>query len=661
MRLRPLRSEEISTLKSNGCRSETWDTIEVIDDFKTANIRNVRFSGTVRLGRFNGRIELEPGLVRACGIYNTSVTDCTIGNNAYIAGVQNLFRYRIGDDVIIENTGTLAVTGSTAFGNGIRINVLNEAGGRELTIFDTLSSQIAYLMVTCRHERTFIEHLTTVIDAYVKTKASQTGMIDSGARIRNCGSIRNVAVGPHARLTGATLLEEGTIASSHHDPVFIGYNVSAKNFIVQSGTVIDNGALLTDCFIGQGVRIGKQLSAEHSAFFANCEGFHGEMCSIFAGPYSVSHHKSTLLIAGMFSFYNAGSGTNQSNHMYKLGPVHQGILERGAKTGSFSYLLWPSRIGPFTAVIGAHHANFDASEFPFSYIHEEDGKSVLTPAMNLFSVGTHRDSIKWPDRDRRKDSVKHDLLHFDLFNPYTIRKVLQAQKILTDLGSTASKEQEFVTYKGLSVKRLLIKTVVKYYELAVQMYIGNELMKRLGKAEPVTSIQDMRRKLGYEITDYCPSWIDAGGMFMPKSAYDTLVTSVSNGDIDSLDRLTNTLGQIFTDYDRTAWAWCATLIERRVELPINQIQSSHLIRIVQEWHDSSLKLNNMIGNDAVKEFDAGSRIGFGVDGDESVRDLDFDAVRGTYDQHSFILRLKKQSETIRSRKEEVIRSLEALG
>ena len=86
-------------------------------------------------------------------------------------------------------------------------------------------------------------------------------------------------------------------------------------------------------------RSGKQFSAENSVFFANSEAFHGEAVSVFGGPYTVTHHKSSLLIAGMYSFFNAGSGTNQSNHMYKLGPVHQGILERGSKTGSFAYLL----------------------------------------------------------------------------------------------------------------------------------------------------------------------------------------------------------------------------------------------------------------------------------------------------------------------------------
>ena len=184
------------------------------------------------------------------------------------------------------------------------------------------------------------------------------------------------------------MLESGTIVSCKEAPSFVGEGVIAKKFIILSGSKIDSGAMIEKSFVGQGVRMGKQYSAENSLFFANCEAFHGEACSLFAGPYTVSHHKSTLLIASFFSFFNAGSGTNQSNHMYKLGPVHQGILERGSKTGSFAYLLLPSIVGAFTVVMGKHYANFNTSDFPFSYISEEKGKSELTPAMNIFTVGT---------------------------------------------------------------------------------------------------------------------------------------------------------------------------------------------------------------------------------------------------------------------------------
>ena len=324
--------------------------------------------------------------------------------------------------MVISNTGSLAVNEESTFGNGTEIEVLNEAGGRELPIFDRLSSQTGYLTVLYRHDKVFTGKMLELIREYSKSKRANRGLIQTGARIQNSLIIRNVWIGSCATITGASLLDEGTIMSSMEAPVFIGIGVVAKKFIILSGSSVDSGAILDKCFVGQGVKMGKQYSAESSAFFANCEAFHGEACGLFAGPYTVTHHKSTLMIASLVSFFNAGSGTNQSNHMYKLGPLHQGILERGSKTGSFSYLLLPCHIGAYTVVMGKHYANFDSSDFPFSYISEEKGKSELTPAMNLFTVGTRRDVDKWPARDRRKDPDKLDLIHFDLFNPYIVGK-----------------------------------------------------------------------------------------------------------------------------------------------------------------------------------------------------------------------------------------------
>lgn len=70
--------------------------------------------------------------------------------------------------------------------------------------------------------------------------------------------------------------------------------------------------------------IEKGFTAHDSLVFSNCSLENGEACALFAGPYTVSMHKSSLLIGCQTSFMNAGSGTNQSNHMYKLGPVHWG-------------------------------------------------------------------------------------------------------------------------------------------------------------------------------------------------------------------------------------------------------------------------------------------------------------------------------------------------
>jgi len=51
-----------------------------------------------------------------------------------------LSNYIIEANVAISNVGSIALKGESAFGNGIEIEVLNEGGGRELPIFDRLSS-----------------------------------------------------------------------------------------------------------------------------------------------------------------------------------------------------------------------------------------------------------------------------------------------------------------------------------------------------------------------------------------------------------------------------------------------------------------------------------------------------------------------------------------
>lgn len=627
MSYRKLSSEEIEFLEKKNCTSPDWNSINVAENFNPLQLSNVHFSGEI-----------------------------FIGNNIRIRNVSNISNYLIEDDVLLENISSITVEGEAAFGNGTKINVLNEGGGRELIIYDKLSAQVAYLLVTCRHNPEFIANLESIIRDYCNYHKSKIGKIGKGTSIKNSGVLKNIWIENSSMLEGVICLKDGTLLSSIEDPISIGNGVIAQDFIIQSGSTINGGALIDNCFVGQGVKIGKQYSAENCAFFSNSEAFHGEAVSIFAGPYTVTHHKSTLLIASIFSFYNAGSGSNQSNHMYKLGPVHQGVLERGSKTGSFSYMLWPSKVGPFSVVIGKHYNNFDASAFPFSYINEENGKSLLTPAMNLFTVGTRRDSQKWPARDKRKDPVKYDLLHFDLFNPYIIGKMLEGSARMKELYDNASKEAEYVTYKGLHIKRLLLKSCIKYYEMAIKIYIGDELLKRLS-VETIRSESGIIDSLKYNRTLCSEKWIDAAGMLISQKNYDLILNDIASGKIKSLKELNDEIHLISKNYKDSAWAWCANLIEKRFNLQINNITRDQLSIIIQDWKENRIKLNNMILKDAEKEFDQTSRIGFGIDGDDKIRDEDFDNVRGKYEENKFVLELKKESEGITSLAESLIEKL----
>lgn len=640
---RNLNNDEIALLKQNGCLAENWDHILVSEGFQPERVRNVYFSGRNTLGTFDSSIELEEGQSVRCGVYNSTLHDTVIGDNVFVASVQFLSRYRVESGAVVRNVGTIAISGKTTFGNGVEISVMNEAGGREVIIYDRLTSQVAAIMAAARHDPQIAARLKDMITRYVEDKVSGRGRIGKHAQIRDCGVLRNIDVGPYARISNARHLEEVTLASNKSAPVSIGAGVIARNVIVLSGSSIDTGALLKNCFAGQGVQIGKQFSAEDCAFFANSEGFHGEAVSLLAGPYTVSHHKSTLLIAGMCSFINVGSGTNQSNHMYKLGPLHQGILERGVKTGSFSYMGWPSHIGPFTAVIGKHPNSFDASEFPFSYINEIEGKTVLTPAMNLFTVGTLRDSAKWADRDRRKDTVRFDLIHFDLFNPYIIGKVITAMEVMEKLRNAASKEQDHVHYKGLNIKRLLLKTCARYYDMAVKIFLGNTLRKRLqGLSSPADSRQ-LLQKLRYDPARMHRQWIDLSGMFLPAQVYGKLLEDISSGLHWKPQDLENALSEIHKGYDEYGWAYCASLIEERYGKAVDEWDRDLIVRVLEDGRDQAVKFNNMIQHDAKKEFDPTSRIGYGVYGNT---DEDFEAVRGSLEENRFVKGLIEDNKSI---------------
>ncbi|HDL18004.1 MAG TPA: DUF4954 family protein [Bacteroidetes bacterium] len=654
MEYRKLADEELQSLQNQGCSADDWNSVLAAENFSTGTIKNVHFSGQVKIGQLNGTIEIRDGITKSCGLKNSYIKDCTIGDNVYIADVKNLVNYQIEKDVVLENIGLLVKTGETTFGNGAEIEILNEGGGRELPIFDQLSSQIAYLIVVYRHDPAFTQKLTEMIRNYAQTKKSEKGIIGQGARITNCSEIKNVAIGVQTTIAGAQLLKEGTIAGNENDPVFIGEGVIAKSFIVQSGSRVDSSALLDNCFVGQGVRIGKQYSAENSAFFANCEGFHGEACSLFAGPYTVTHHKSTLLIAGLFSFYNAGSGSNQSNHMYKLGAIHQGILDRGAKTGSFSYMMWPSRVGAFSGVIGKHYANFDVSTFPFSYILESKGKSLLMPAMNLFTVGTRRDSAKWPDRDRRKDPVKYDLIHFNLFNPYIVGKIIAGEKILLDLDENTPDDQEYVDFNNVTIKRAKLKAGIESYRTAIDLYIGTELVRRLEKAADADSFDSMKKALQTQVESVDQNWFDLSGMFTPESEVEKIHTAVNNGDLNSISSLTSALTVVYENYDDFNWAWCVNLIRKKLGIDMNNPDKEELTGIIETWRKSQIHFNQRVLKDAEKEFNKKSRIGYGVDVDEEAQKKDFAAVRGSFEENKFVKQLKEESKAVQEKAEKLI-------
>ena len=636
MMFRKLTDLEIKTLADQLCRCDDWNRVEVAADFSPEYIRNSNFSGDVRIGVFEKEVTFFGGVRKHTGIFNATIHNCRIGNNVYIGQIRNyIANYVIEDDVVIENVDLLAVDGVSSFGNGTLVSVLNETGGREVPIYDHLSAHTAYILALYRHKPSVIDKIKTMINDYAQSVSSDMGIVAEHARLTNCRTLRNLRVGAYAQMDGIYRVTDGTVNSNAEAPTYFGPGVIAEHFIACTGSEVTDGTEIIHTFVGQGCVLGKQYSAGNSLFFANCQGLHGEACAIFAGPYTVTHHKSTLLISGYFSFLNAGSGSNQSNHMYKLGPIHQGIVERGSKTTSDSYILWPAKIGPFTLVMGRHYKHSDTSDLPFSYLIESGDDSVLVPGANLRSVGTIRDAQKWPKRDRRADPHKLDCINFNLLSPFTIYRMMKALDILQMLKKISGETSEFYSYQSAKIKPSSLKNGMKLYETGIIKFLGNSLIKRL-EATNFENDAAIQARLRPDTPIGTGEWLDLSGLIVPKSEVEQFLADIDSGRIDTLDGIDRAFQMMHRNYYTYEWTWAIEKIQERFGKKINEFTARDVIRIVELWKESVVALDRMLYDDARKEFALSSRIGFGVDGSEYDRNLDFEQVRGEFEKNAFV-------------------------
>ena len=637
MEYKNLTPEQIDLLVAAGCKAEDWSRVKTSAPETIKYIKHVRFSGDVCFGRFDAALTLPGGLPKHSGLRDVVLHNVTVGDNTLIENVTDyIANYNIGSDCYIENVDLLYTDGLCRFGNGVEVSVLNETGGREVKIYDRLSAQTAYVLAMYRHQPGVVAALDKMIDDYAASVESERGTIGNNVKIRNTKVIHGVRIGDWTNISGTSRLRNGSIISNAEAPVRIGHGVIADDFIICSGSKVEDNTTVTRCFVGQSCTLGHGYSASDSLFFSNCHGENGEACAIFAGPFTVTHHKSTLLIAGMFSFMNAGSGSNQSNHMYKLGPIHQGILERGAKTASDSYILWPSRIGAFSLVMGRHVTHSDTSNLPFSYLIEQQNTTFLVPGVNLRSVGTIRDAQKWPKRDARKDPDRLDCINYNLLSPFTIQKMMKGIKLLHNLQYSSGELSDVYSYHSTKIRNSSLRNGIRFYQTAITKFLGNSIIKKLEDLPAGATNEQMRAVLRPTTPGGTGNWVDISGMIAPKALVDELLDNIASGAVKSIGEVQETFADMHKHYYEYEWTWAYDKYEEFFGIDMETITKEQVIDIVKQWKEAVIGLDRQLYEDARKEFDLASMTGFGADGSKEVKELDFEQVRGDFESNPFV-------------------------
>ena len=592
---RPLTSEEIEVLKSNDCWAEDWTSINVSEDFKPNYMHRVMLYGEVNIGAFNKNVEVSQGFVKHSGINNATLRNVTIGDDCLIENVGNFINnYTIGDDCYISNISTMETTEGATFGEGNLVSVLNEVGEGNVILFSDLNSQLAAFMVKHFSDKELKENIRQLIKTDIENKAPERGQIGSNVKIVNTKEITNCVINDLCEVNGASRLSDCTLLGSVHGNVYIGTGVIIENSIIAEGSSVINSVKIQDCFVGEACQLSNGFTASASVFFANSYMSNGEACAAFCGPFTASHHKSSLLIGGMFSFYNAGSATNFSNHAYKMGPMHWGILERGSKTASGAYLLMPATLGSFSVCFGKlmHHPN--TRNLPFAYLIADGDKMFLIPGRNITTVGLYRDIKKWPKRDLRAPENRKSIVNFDWLSPFSVGEILKGKKILENLREVTGDNVSQYLYHEYIIPATSLHKGIKYYDIALRIYMG-AVLKRVLKRDP--SITPPTTEIGTS------DWDDLSGLLLPVSEEERIISDLKDGTIETIQELISRFEEIDANYREYQLAWTYKMICDYYH--ISEITLEDANRIHEDYIKARRSWIAEIKKDAEKEYAMG--------------------------------------------------------
>ena len=547
MDYRDLTEQEIDVLENNSCWSEDWTRVKVSDEFRPNFFHRVMFYGDIRLGATEKNVEVTKGFVKHSGINNATLRNVIVGDNCLIENIGNYINnYTIGNDCYISNISTMETTEGATYGEGNLISVLNEVGDGNLIIFSDINSQFAAFMVKHFSNKPLKDAIVRLIKEQVDRNMPEQGTVGNGVKIVNTKEITNTLIHDSCEINGAARLSDCTISSTPDNSVYIGTGVICENSIISDGSSIVNSVKMENCFVGEACHISNGFTASSSVFFANSYMSNGEACAAFCGPFSASHHKSSLLIGGMFSFYNAGSATNFSNHAYKMGPMHYGTLERGTKTASGAYLLMPATIGTFSVCFGKLMYHPDTRDLPFSYLIAYSDTMYLSPGRNLTTVGLYRDIRKWPKRDMRPREGRKSIVNFDWLSPYSVGEIIRGKKILETLRAASGDNVSTYNYHEYVINASSLRKGIKYYDIALHIYMG-AVLKRHALEVPKTDVG-----LG--------NWTDLSGLLLPESEEKRLIEDITNGSIESVGEMLERFEEINRNYSEYRWAWTYQMI-----------------------------------------------------------------------------------------------------
>ncbi len=643
---RPLTSQELTILVSNGNRSNNWDNVLVRDGIDINLIEECTFFGLVRIGRLEPCYMEFSELRVPVGIYRSLIVSCDIGNNVSIQNARFLSYYILDDEVIIANVNEMSTTSHAKFGNGILkdgekedvriwLELRNENAGRKVIPFDGMLTSDAWLWSKYRGDKAVMNAFKQFTHKEFDSLRGYYGTVGTRTVIKNCHIIKDVKIGSDAYLKGANKLKNLTINSSAEAKSQIGegcemvngimgygsrsfYGVKAVRFILGSFSQLKYGARLINSYLGENSTI------------SCCE-----VLNSLIFPAHEQHHNNSFLCASLLLGQSnmAAGATIGSNHNSR-GADGELQAGRGFWPGLCVSLKHNSRFASYTMIAkGDFPAELDLP-LPFSLVANEvhTNTLIVMPAYwlmyNMYAI--LRNERKFALRDKRQNKVQ--LIEYNFLAPDTITEILNALTLLEKFtGKAFYQHHEMVgsdndhIQKGKSLlhtessvitqlevlatgfensdRKVKIVKVQKAYNLYKKMaeYYCYEQLITFISANQILSAEALQKALPQQSERH--NWKNIGGQLIPEHDLNELLDGIRNGSIASWAEVHEFYKMQSANYPYNKLVHALSCMYHLLEMSPEQIDQFFIRSILYKTLETKEWINRKVIESKAKDYD----------------------------------------------------------
>jgi hypothetical protein len=584
---RKLTGEEIETLTRNGNYCPDWNFFLVCGPFAPELVRGSNFYGLVRIGPLENVLLKHHDFCAPSGIRNSTIISCDIGGSAAIQDCSCISHYIIGDNCILSNIGEMQTTNHSKFGNGavkdgedeevrVWIDVMNEAGGRSILPFDTMTSADAFLWAAYRDDTELMEKLKAITQRQYGGGRGRYGTVGRGTVIKSCAIIKDTAVGECAYIKGANKLKNLTIHSSPDEPAQIGEGVEMVNGIVGYACHAFYGSKAVRFVMGRNCTLKYGARLIHSVLGDNSTVSCCEILNNLIFPVHEQHHNNSFLIASLIQGMSnmAAAATIGSNHNSR---ANDGEIraKRGFWPGLAVSLKHSSCFASFVIIAKGEYPSELNIPLPFSLVNNNVHKNRLEvmPAYywihNLYAL--ERNSWKSLHRDNRKIKIQH--IETDYLAPDTAEEIISALSLLNGwLGEAGYSAGDMAYSEAVEIRMIPCRhlerskrgqVIIKPLEAIAsyrQMlrYYAVKTLAAFFDLRPAVDFSGLAALLGPAAgKERAAEWVNCGGQIVPAFRLDELRQGIREGRHQSWEEIHAVYDQWQREYplDRARHAW----------------------------------------------------------------------------------------------------------